>query len=60
MRQKVREHRDTGGVMALALVAVILYSLWGASLLQTSKAGSSLGSVNSSQVTEQDKTLAVN
>jgi hypothetical protein len=51
MRQKVREHRDAGGVTALALVAVIVYSLWGATLLHSAQAHDAAA--------QEQKTLAV-
>lgn len=56
MRQKVRQHKDAGGVTAIALVAVVLYSLWGASLLHTNEVRADI-STGSQQVVE--KTLAV-
>lgn len=56
MRQKVKQHKDTGGVMAIALVAVVLYSFWGASLLHTTETRADISS-GSQQVAE--KTLAV-
>ncbi len=37
MRQKVREHRDAGGATVIALAMVLIYSLWGASVMHTDK-----------------------
>lgn len=33
MSEKVIEHKNTVGVVALAAAVIVLYSLWGASLL---------------------------
>lgn len=47
-----REHKDAGGVTALALAAVIIYSIWAASILHTTH--------THTPVSEQEqKTLAV-
>lgn len=37
MSAKVIEHRSTAGVVALATAVIVLYSLWGASLLSAQK-----------------------